>query len=50
MSRKSSPLKAGKSAKVIAHNISEMKAAGHPTKQAVAAALNKAGQGKKKGS
>lgn len=41
------PLKKGKSKKVIASNIREMERAGHPHKQAVAAALNQAG--KKKG-
>jgi hypothetical protein len=39
------PLLAGK--KNIGHNIEEMEAAGHPHDQAVAAALNKAGKGKK---
>lgn len=36
------PLKKGKSKKVISHNISEMIESGHPKKQAIAAALNKA--------
>lgn len=36
------PLEAGKSREVIGHNISEMEKAGHPHKQAVAAALRKA--------
>ena len=40
------PLKAGKSKEVIAHNIREMIKAGHPRKQAIAAALSKA-RGKK---
>ena len=42
------PLKPGKSKKVISKNISEMIKAGHPKKQAVAAAFNKAGKGKRK--
>lgn len=37
------PLKAGKSRKVVSENISEMVAAGHPQRQAVAASLRKAG-------
>jgi hypothetical protein len=36
------PLKRGSSKKVISSNIREMVAAGHPQKQAVAAALHKA--------
>jgi len=36
------PLKKGTSRATIAQNIKEMKAAGHPQKQAVAAALNTA--------
>lgn len=36
------PLQSGKSEKVISHNISEMVKAGHPQKQAVAAALHNA--------
>mgnify|MGYP001608435855 CR=1 FL=1 len=36
------PLSKGTSRKTIEHNIREMKAAGHPTKQAVAAALDTA--------
>lgn len=41
------PLRKGKSQQVISHNIREMMKAGHPQKQAVAAALSKA-RGKKK--
>lgn len=41
------PLRAGKSKQVISSNIREMIKAGHPRKQAVAAALSKA-RGKKK--
>jgi hypothetical protein len=36
------PLHKGKSKKVISENIKEMVEAGHPQKQAVAAALNQA--------
>lgn len=36
------PLKKGKSKAVVSQNISEMVKAGHPQKQAVAAALNQA--------
>lgn len=39
------PLEAGRSREVIAHNISEMEKAGHPHRQAVAAALRKAYDG-----
>jgi hypothetical protein len=42
------PLLPGKSKKVIGKNIEEMEASGHPRKQAIAAALNKAGKSKKK--
>ena len=38
------PLKPGNSRAVISENIREMKAAGHPQKQAVAAALRNAGE------
>lgn len=41
------PLRKGKSHQVISSNIREMVRAGHPHKQAVAAALSKA-RGKKK--
>ena len=41
------PLRSGKSKQVISSNIREMVKAGHPQKQAVAAALSKA-RGKKK--
>jgi hypothetical protein len=37
------PLKRGKSRKVVSENISEMVHAGHPQKQAVAAAMREAG-------
>jgi hypothetical protein len=42
------PLKRGKSRKVISENISEMVHAGHPRKQAIAAALANAGKARAK--
>jgi len=42
------PLKKGKSKKVISQNIREMEQAGHPHKQAVAAAMHTAHPKKKK--
>lgn len=42
------PLKGGKSRKVVAENIREMMGSGHPQKQAVAAAMRKAGRSKKR--
>lgn len=40
------PLKKGSSKKVISQNIGEMLKAGHPEKQAVAAAMRQAGKSK----
>jgi hypothetical protein len=42
------PLSKGKSQKVISHNIKEMVDAGHPQKQAVAAAYSNAGKYQKR--
>lgn len=42
------PLKSGKSKAVVSANIREMMKAGHPHKQAVAAAIHKAKSTKKK--
>lgn len=42
------PLHKGKSRKIISENIREMIAAGHPQKQAVAAALHEARRTRKK--
>lgn len=42
------PLKPGKSKAVVSSNIREMVRAGHPQKQAVAAAMRKAGKARKK--
>lgn len=42
------PLIKGSSRKVISENIREMKAAGHPIKQAIAAALRTADESKKR--
>lgn len=41
------PIKKGKSKKVVSENISEMMHSGMPQKQAVAAAMSKAGMSKK---
>lgn len=41
------PLHKGKSAKVVSQNIKEMVRAGHPKKQAIAAAIRVAGKSKK---
>lgn len=42
------PLKRGTSKKTISHNIEEMVKAGHPQKQAIAAAYAKASETKRK--
>jgi hypothetical protein len=42
------PLAKGKSKEIVSKNIKEMVQAGHPQKQAVAAALHQAGKSKKK--
>lgn len=42
------PLKKGSSKAVVSSNIKEMVSAGHPQKQAVAAALNQSRKSKKK--
>jgi len=42
------PLQKGSSKKVISKNIAEMVRAGHPQKQAIAAAYAKAGKSRKK--
>lgn len=41
------PLKKGKSKKVVSQNIREMMHAGHPQKQAIAAAMRQAGRPRK---
>ena len=43
------PLKSGKSRKTISSNIAEMVRAGHPQRQAVAAAMSKAGKSRPAG-
>ena len=40
------PLEKGSSKETISHNIAEMAKSGHPQKQAVAAAMHKAGKSK----
>lgn len=42
------PLKKGSSKKTISSNIAEMVRAGHPQKQAIAAAYRKAGKSRKR--
>lgn len=42
------PLKKGRSKKVISRNISEMVHSGYPRRQAIAAAMRKAGKSRKK--
>ncbi len=42
------PLKSGTSNKTISHNIKEMVKAGHPRDQAIAAAMRKKRESKKK--
>lgn len=41
------PLKKGKSKKVVSENISELRHAGYPQKQAIAIAMDKAGKKRK---
>jgi hypothetical protein len=42
------PLRKGRSKKAISNNIRELRAAGYPQKQAVAIAMRKAGQSRKR--
>jgi len=42
------PLKSGSSRKIVSQNIKEMVRSGHPLKQAIAAALKKAGLSNKR--